>query len=387
LSAEERRVRRTLILCVDRDNDLGVKAGIKTPIVGKDANLEAATTLAMSDPEEADANAMFEAVRLYERLRESASPYEDYEVATIAGSEVGGIEADRKVAEELAKVQELFPADGVILVTDGYSDEDIYPLIHSRIPVTSVRRIVVKHSRSIEETAALFSRYAKMLVEDPRYSKLFLGIPGVFMLVLAVLWYLNLLLYGWITFLVLFGAALVIKGFKLERLFRRLPRRRLPVAHPTRSMSNFLYLAGGLTVIVGVYQGASYIYSYVLPSTIIPAGTPWALLLPKLTGLFLLRSSILIVAGVCLLILGKTIHWLLLRSQHFWYGIVSLIACAWFQKVLQEAALLFINPSLPYTGLMISITLGISLISASIILLNSVRQRYRRFFEGEAVES
>ena len=46
--------RLILILCVDRDADLGTKADIKTPLIGRAANLNAAVSLALKDPEEAD---------------------------------------------------------------------------------------------------------------------------------------------------------------------------------------------------------------------------------------------------------------------------------------------------------------------------------------------
>lgn len=56
---------KTLILCIDQDDDIGKKAKVSTPIVGVDANKEAAATLAIADPEEADSNAMFGAIKLY----------------------------------------------------------------------------------------------------------------------------------------------------------------------------------------------------------------------------------------------------------------------------------------------------------------------------------
>jgi len=164
-----RIIKRILILCVDRDGDLGTKAGIKTPALGRASNLDAAVALALSDPEEPDANAMFEAVSLYDRLINEKQPGEVFEVATICGSELGGVGADRKLVAELNQVLELFNANEVILVSDGYSDEAVLPLVESRVPVSSVRRIVIKHSESIEETAALFSRYLKLLIENPKY--------------------------------------------------------------------------------------------------------------------------------------------------------------------------------------------------------------------------
>ena len=176
---EQQIKNRILILCVDRDGDIETKAGIKTPLLGRTSNLDAAVSLALRDPEEPDANAMFEAVRLYDRLQSEKQPGENFEVATISGSELGGVGADRKLVSELGNLLTSFSASEIILVTDGYSDEAILPLVESRVPVSSVRRIVVKHSESIEETAALFSRYLRLIWENPRYARLALGIPGL----------------------------------------------------------------------------------------------------------------------------------------------------------------------------------------------------------------
>jgi putative membrane protein len=123
---------RILILCVDRDGDIETKAGIKTPVQGRTANLDAAVSLALRDPEEPDANAMFEAVRLYDRLDSEKQPAESFEVATISGIERGGVGADRKLVAELGRLLDSFSADEVILVTDGYSDEAVLPLVESR---------------------------------------------------------------------------------------------------------------------------------------------------------------------------------------------------------------------------------------------------------------
>src|SRR5574342_505749 len=102
--------KQILILCVDRDGDLGTKAGIKTPLVGKKPNLDAAVSLALKDPEEPDANAMFEAVSLYDRLQKEKKAFEVFEVATICGSELGGVGADRKLVAELNSILEGFSA-------------------------------------------------------------------------------------------------------------------------------------------------------------------------------------------------------------------------------------------------------------------------------------
>ena len=53
---------RTLILSVDRDDDVGYKAGVTTPAIGREACLEAAVKLGTADPEDSDTNAIFQAI-------------------------------------------------------------------------------------------------------------------------------------------------------------------------------------------------------------------------------------------------------------------------------------------------------------------------------------
>ena len=56
---------RTLVITIDRDNDLGVKAGIRGPVIGRKATLTAALKLGIADPEESDTNAILGACLLY----------------------------------------------------------------------------------------------------------------------------------------------------------------------------------------------------------------------------------------------------------------------------------------------------------------------------------
>ena len=56
-----------LILCVDLDDDLGRKTGIKTPVIGRQAVESAALALAIADPTDSDGNVMFQGLQLYEK--------------------------------------------------------------------------------------------------------------------------------------------------------------------------------------------------------------------------------------------------------------------------------------------------------------------------------
>ncbi|MEM2954983.1 MAG: DUF373 family protein, partial [Candidatus Nanoarchaeia archaeon] len=61
---------RLIVLCVDRDNDIGYKTGIEGPIIGKEKALEVATKLSLKDPEESDSNAIFGAIKIFEEVSE-----------------------------------------------------------------------------------------------------------------------------------------------------------------------------------------------------------------------------------------------------------------------------------------------------------------------------
>src|SRR4030042_607377 len=221
--AGEGAQKRILVLCVDRDGDLETKASVKTPLVGRTGNLDAAVALALRDPEEPDANAIFEAVRIYDRLKNEKKPEEILEIATLSGSEFGGVGADRKIVAGLNELLGAFPAGAVILVPDGYSDEAVLPLVQSRVPVSSVRRIVIKHSESIEETAAVSSKYLRLIWENPRYARMALGLPGLLVFIFGILWaidnflYKGAIYYFGIAFVIVLGGFLLLKGFGVDK--------------------------------------------------------------------------------------------------------------------------------------------------------------------------
>jgi len=107
---------KLLVICVDRDNDLGEKTGITTPVVGRDACIDAAQRLALEDPEDADSNSIFYAVKTYEDL---VSKGYQTEIITVAGVEDRGVQADEKIVREIKQVLEKFSANGAVIVSDG----------------------------------------------------------------------------------------------------------------------------------------------------------------------------------------------------------------------------------------------------------------------------
>jgi putative membrane protein len=138
-----------LVVCVDRDDDLGRKADVSGPVVGRDAVLAAAMKLGTADPEDADTNAMFAAVRLLDEIRRAGDPCE---VVVLTGSPKVGVLSDRRVAEQFDKVLLEHPASSAHLISDGAEDEYLFPILASRIPIDGVHRVYIRQSASLEST-------------------------------------------------------------------------------------------------------------------------------------------------------------------------------------------------------------------------------------------
>jgi len=381
------KAERILVLCVDRDDDLGMKAGINTPVLGRKENVNAAASLALRDPEEADANAMFEAVRIYDNLKKNAKGQEEHEVATIAGSDLHGIEADRQLVAELTEVLKAFQATDVILVTDGYTDEMVLPLIESRVPVTSVRRIVIQHSKSIEETAALFSRYMKLLAENPRYARMVLGLPGLLIIVLGALAFVeDGLKYAIPALGIIVGAFLVMRGFRLDKAAMNFYKWVKDYSPPPFNVqiSGFSGIAGILLILVGGYLGGTAVaeawnevdaFSNVVP----------------LVGEFLYASTYFMAIGVCVILSGRAVRWFFEHDLRLWRTVVIIVGVAWSSVMFVEASKILINPPPsnsidPLSGygtLVYAIVGGIPVIVATVLTTILLRRRYSSYFEDK----
>ena len=378
---EGKKEKRILILCVDRDNDLGKKAEVTTPLLGRTKNLNAAVNLALADPEEPDANAMFEAVRLIDGLSKEKKPEETFEVATIAGSEMGGVGADRKLVSELNSILDSFSADEVILVTDGYSDEAVLPLVESRVYVSSVRRIIVKHSESIEETAALFSRYLRIIAENPRYSRIALGIPGLLFVLLGVLAYFELVQYYLIAIIVCIGGIMLIKGFGIDKTaknFYRWVKEYSPPPLPIQ-IQNFATIAGILAIVVGIYSGVTNV-----SNNLVPLPPDWGVLLGNLAtivGYFILGAQDLIVVGICTILIGRTIRLYFERDAKVLRSAALVIMVAWSRWILDGAAEVLISSGTAYEQLVVSIVVGILIGIASVLVIIIINRSTRGFFK------
>ena len=161
---------RTLVLTVDRDNDLGVKAGIRGPVVGRKATLGHALRLGIADPEESDTNAILGALHQHDRLAEEAIGDDEVQIALLTGDVRVGSRSDREIATQLDEVIQEFQPDKAILVTDGADDEEALPIITSRVRVDHIEKIIVRQSKELRVPTTMLLRQLRTLDGGQGYS-------------------------------------------------------------------------------------------------------------------------------------------------------------------------------------------------------------------------
>ncbi|GKS61463.1 MAG: hypothetical protein DA329_05645 [Candidatus Nitrosocosmicus sp.] len=249
---------KVIIICIDRDDDIGIKGGLETPIIGKEACINAGTRLAIEDPEDSDCNAIFGAVKSYEEFKIKGY---DVEIALVAGKHNRGIEGDVKITKEIDTVLETYVADGAVVISDGEDDETAIPLIQGRVPIISIQRIIVRQSRSVEYSYAILARYIKILFYDPRYSKFFLGLPGALLVTSGLSIIFGFSREAFALGISILGAAFILRAFDIDKSISTLSK-----PSPSAFIRVFSYFAGTMIIIASILNGISHVPQEIIDS-------------------------------------------------------------------------------------------------------------------------
>ena len=169
-----------LVVCVDLDDDVGRKADVETPVIGRAAVQDAAVKLATADPEDSDVNVLFQGLHIYDE-----TVHEDVEIAVVTGNANADIAANRELGEELDTVlASLSTGESVsaLVVTDGAQDESVIPVIRSRVPIDGVRRVVVRQAQNLESMYYTI----KQVLDDPETRGTILIPLGILLLIYPI---------------------------------------------------------------------------------------------------------------------------------------------------------------------------------------------------------
>ncbi len=251
LTRSRKKRKTTLVICIDRDNDYGEKAGIEGPIIGRKANIAAANKLALADAEDSDVNALFKAIQTYTELRKK----DKVEIVTLTGDKRVGMESDHEITRQLDIVLEKYLVEEAILISDGAEDEYILPILRTKIKMIYPKKVIIKQSPRLESTYYMIYDFTKQVLSDPKASRFFLGIPAIALIIYACLGAAGgRLILGTV------GLYLLIKGFHMENTVEKITKEFITSVR-IRKSSFFMYLVGMVFLIIGAFNGYTQVTS------------------------------------------------------------------------------------------------------------------------------
>ncbi len=253
-----------LIICVDRDDDVGKKAGVETPTVGRDAVEEVARRFGVADPEDSDLNALFQAMRLYDEADEEA------EVALVTGSRETHRNTDRAVARQVDEVLEEVDATSAVVVTDGAEDEGIIPIIESRLRIDGVNRTVVKQAENLENAYHVLKR----LLDDPDTRGTVLIPIGIVLLIFPIDVIMNILDLPNAALGItagLLGSYFLMKGFGMDEDIERVSEAARDGIYSGK-VSLITYLIAAGLVVIGAASGLREVQEFTTSSDAVIKG-------------------------------------------------------------------------------------------------------------------
>jgi len=334
-----------LVLCIDRDNDLGEKTGIKGPIMGREENLIAAKELLIADPGESDANSIFGAVKELDELR---SRKVNAHIATLTGDTNVGTVSDQKICNQLDMVLSEYEPEKVVFVSDGAEDEFLMPVVQSKVPIMSVKRIIVRQSVKLESDYYVMVTFFREVLSDVRTRRVLLGIPAIILITYAI--YGNI---AWRFTIGLTGVYLVIKGFQLEDIFEAFARN-VRASLSRSKLSFFLYVLTVIFMAVGIYQGYEVYAAIPAESSLFASSITFF----EAGLVYYLIASISLITGQLLLIRDE-------ESKPFQY--LTYYALAFSAYIMFENAIAYVTTSANAIRLVLSVVASFMILFVALV--------------------
>lgn len=281
-----------LVICIDKDDDIGVKAGVKSPVIGRAACLDAASRLGTADPEDSDTNTIFGGIQVYDQLRAEGH---NVELICIAGHRELGIKSDRAIASQIDDILLKYPTEKAILVTDGAEDESVLPILQSRLKIESVKRVVVKQAQNLESTYYII----KQLVNDPKVAKVVFLPIGLILLVYAATTWIDWPNATPIAIALMLGAYLMYRGLGIDNLFETFIYN-LRLSFKEAKLTFVTYLISLILVILALIQGCLAMVDPDIVQKYFPLGPGWL----GLAALFVDRSILWFIAALLAIVIG-----------------------------------------------------------------------------------
>ena len=236
----------TLVICIDRSGAIGRATNVPMPVAGWEAVRSLVTDAGLSDPEDASVNCLLESLRVARDLRDER---EEAVVAVVSAESDTPVGADRSIAAQLDDLVDRYDPRAAIVVVDSAEDEQVLPIVESRMPVDSVDRVVVRQARDIESTYYLL----KQFLADEQLRSTVLVPFGVALLLLPALFYWFSAGAAVAGVAGLLGAALLYKGLAIDRFVAGMPERVREALYAGQVSVVTYVVAGGLALVGGFF--------------------------------------------------------------------------------------------------------------------------------------
>ncbi|MEM3947977.1 MAG: DUF373 family protein [Zestosphaera sp.] len=351
---------RLLVVAVDYDDDISL-SGFDTPIIGYDRVVEASVKFGVSRPDDSDLNVLFHALSVYLDLKNKG---EDVEVAVISGHPESNIEAGRRLREQVSYLMSTLNSKDFVLVLDSAEDELIIPVIQNMANIVAVERVVIEQLRGVEETYVLIGRYLRKAVEEPRFSKILLGIPGVLLVVFAAITLSPLSAYVWEILVGVLGLFLIVRGFQIHEVVWR--KWKQSSIYRISSVLSIFSLSVGIALTVSLMSSRDFSYD---PASI-------RVYSEVMVPFVALSASILFA--------GRMIHRILRRSIRIWRDVVALLTIALLARyVLNLVEIITTYPvesivDILYSYNLIQVFVLISVLIVAVVFLMNFIERQTR---------
>lgn len=238
----------TLVVCLDRGDDIGRRSGQETPVVGWESVHDLVADVGLSDPENPSVNSILETLRIARELEDGG---DDAVVAVVSGDRESLVRADRAVAAQIDDLVERYDPDGAVVIIDSAEDEQLVPVVESRVPVDSVDRVIVRQAQDIEST---YYRLKQFLADEELRQAVLVPL-GLTLLVFPLLATVFSPTIGGAAITAVIGLFLLYKGFNVDEILGGLARRTQEALYAGQVSVVTYVVAVGLTL-VGLFVGA-----------------------------------------------------------------------------------------------------------------------------------
>jgi uncharacterized membrane protein len=237
------------------------------------------------------------------------------------------------------------------------------------------------HSEAIDEAAHLVGKYMKTIVQNSKYSRIALGLPGTLMLIWIVLAILRVDVYYYaIALLLVLSTFMLIKGFGVDRAaknFYRWAKDYSPPPLPVQ-ISNYAAIAGILCIVVSIYAGYANAVEQGSPLPVTTGG--WLSALPLLSAYFLQGAVYLVIVGLCTVMVGRSVRMYFAHDVRVLRNFALIVSLAWSSVIFNGAAEVIIKPSAGLQNLVFYIIVGILIAIASVLVMLIIHRSYKGFF-------